>query len=166
MFDTSESLREFRRKYNFLEDVEVRYCSESKAILSRGEDRVVIPLVAIVEGGVRIPISDLLTNFLHHFKVFLDQCTPNVFRIVSSVETLNKKLGLKLTAHNINYIYSFQDSKTFGYYFKIRHGEMRLISGLSDSNKKTKGNYLIVSGNWYPDGIHCPTGAGKANGLA
>ena len=75
MFDTSESLREFIRKYNFLEDVEVRYCSESKAILSRGEDRVVIPLVAIVEGGVRIPMSDLLTNFLHHFKVFLDQCT-------------------------------------------------------------------------------------------
>ena len=63
MFDTSESLREFRTKYNFLEDVEVRYCSESEAILSKGEDRVVIPLVAIVEGGVRIPTSDLLTTF-------------------------------------------------------------------------------------------------------
>ena len=51
MVDTPESLREFRRKYNFPEDVEVRYCSESEAILSRGEGKVVIPLVVIVEGG-------------------------------------------------------------------------------------------------------------------
>ena len=78
MVDTPESLREFRRKYNFLEDVEVRYCPETEAILFRGEGRVVIPLVAIVKGEVRIPMSDLLTNFLHYFKVCPDQCTPNV----------------------------------------------------------------------------------------
>ena len=114
---------------------------------SRGEGRVVIPLVAIVEGGVRIPMSDLLTNFLRHFKVCLDQCTPNVFRIVNSVDTLNKKLGLKLTEHDINYVYSFQDSNTSGYYFKIQHREGRLISGLSDSNKETEGDYLIFSRN-------------------
>lgn len=103
MVDTPVSLGEFRKKYNFLDDVEVRYCSEFEVILSRGEGRVVIPLVPIVEGGVRIPVSDLLTNFLHHFKVCLDQCTPNVFRIVSSVDTLNKRLGLKLIEHDINY---------------------------------------------------------------
>ena len=73
MVDTPESLREFRRKYNFPEDVEVRYCSESEAILSRGEGKVVIPLVVIVEGGVRIPMCDLLTNFLCHFKVCPNQ---------------------------------------------------------------------------------------------
>ena len=73
MVDTPKSLREFRRKYNFLEDVEVRYCSESEAILSRGEGRVVIPLVVIVEGGVRIPMCDLLANFLCNFKVCPNQ---------------------------------------------------------------------------------------------
>ena len=127
MVDTHESLRKFRRKYNFPEDVEVRYCPKSETILSKGECRVVIPLVAIVEGGFRIPMSDLLTNFLRHFKVCPDQCTPNVFRIVNSVDTLNKKLGLKLTEHDINYIYSFQDSKTSEFYFNIWHGEVRLI---------------------------------------
>jgi len=64
MVDTPERLVEFRRiefrTYNILDDVEVRYCSEFEAILSRGEDKVVIPLVAVVEGGVRIPMSDLL----------------------------------------------------------------------------------------------------------
>nr|POE96249.1 hypothetical protein CFP56_59533 [Quercus suber] len=57
MVDTPESLREFIRKYNFPEDVEVRYCSKSKAILSRGEGRLVIPLIVIVKGGDKIPIS-------------------------------------------------------------------------------------------------------------
>ena len=127
MVDTHESLRKFRRKYNFPEDVEVRYCPKSETILSKGEGRVVIPLVAIVGGGFRIPMSDLLTNFLRHFKVCPDQCTPNVFRIVNSVDTLNKKLGLKLTEHDINYIYSFQDSKTSKFYFNIWHEEVRLI---------------------------------------
>ena len=119
MVDSPKSLKDFRRKYNFLDDVKVRYRPKSEAILSRGKGRVIIPLVAIVEGGVRIPMSDLLTNFLRHFKVCLDQCTPNMFRIVNSVDTLNKKLKLKLTKHNINYVYSFQDSKTSKYYFKI-----------------------------------------------
>jgi len=70
--------------------------------------------------------------------------------VVSSVDVLNKRLGLKLTEHGINYIYSFQDGKISGFYFKIRHGEVRLISGLLDSNKETEGDYLVISRNWYP----------------
>jgi len=35
-----------------------------------------------------------------------------------SVDTLNKRLGLKLTEHDINSVYRFQDSKTSGYQFK------------------------------------------------
>jgi len=109
-------------------------------------------------------MSDLLTNFLRHFKVCPNQCTPNIFRIINSVDTLNKRLGLNLTKHDINYMYIFQDGKTSGYYFKIRHGEVRLISGLLDSDRETEGDYLIVSGNWYPSGIHCPTKVGNAGG--
>ena len=150
MVDTPERLMEFRRRYNIPDDVEVRHCLKSKVILLRREGTVVNPLVAIVEGGVRIPMSDLLTNFLRHFKVFPNQSTPNVFRVVSSVYTLNKRLALKLTEHDINYIYSFQDNKTSGFYFKIWHGEVRLILGLLDSDKEIEGDYLIISGNWYP----------------
>lgn len=107
MVDTLEKLAEFRKIYNIPDNVEVSYCPESEAIILRGEGKVVIPLVAIVEGGFRIPMSDLLTNFLRNFKVFPHQCTPNVFRIYSSVDILNKRLGMSLTEHDINYIYSF-----------------------------------------------------------
>lgn len=52
--------------------------------------------------GARIPMNDLLTNFLSHFKVCPDHCTPNLFRVVSIVDILNKRLGLKLIKHDIN----------------------------------------------------------------
>lgn len=145
MVDTPERLVEFKRSYEIPEDVEVSYCPESEVEFSRGEGRVIVPLVAFVKGEVRIPMSRLLTNFLRHFKVFPDQCTPNVFRVVSNVNKLNQRLGLNLIEHDINYVYSFQDSKTSrfyyktsGFYFKTRHGEVRLTLGLSDSVKETK----------------------------
>ena len=121
-------------------------------------------MVAFIEGRVKIPMSALLTNFLRYFKVCPNQCTPNVFRVVGSVDELNKRLSLKLTEHDINYIYSFQDSKTSGFYFKIWHGQVRLISGLPNFDKETEGDYLVISGNWYPSGIRCPTIAGRAGG--
>ena len=95
--DTHKRLVEFRRKYNFPDDVNVSYCSKSEVILSRGEGKVVITLVAIVKGGVKIPMSDLLTNFLHHFKVYPDQCTPNIFRTFSSVDVFKIVKSLDFT---------------------------------------------------------------------
>lgn len=163
MVDTPERLAEFRRKYDFPHEVEVSYCPEFEVIIFRREGRVVIPLIAIVEGGVRIPMSNLLTNFLCHFKS-ISTNAPLTFRIVGSVDTLNKRLGLNFTEHDINYIYSCQESKTSKFYFKIRHGEVRLILGFPDSDKEMEGDYLIMSGNWYPGRIHYPMSAGKTGG--
>lgn len=41
---------------------------------------------------------------------------------------------------------------------------MRLISGLLDSDKQTEGYYLVISGNWYSGGTHCPIVVGRAGG--
>lgn len=138
MVDTLESLVEFRRLYEIPNNVGVSYCPESMVDFRRGEGRVVIPLVAFV-GGVRIPMSDLLRNFLRHFKVCPDQCTPNIFRVISFEVELNRGPGLSLIEHDINFVYSFQDNRTLGFYLKTQHGEVRLISCLPDSNKETGG---------------------------
>lgn len=63
MVDTPERLDEFRRVYEILDDIGVSYCPESEVEFLRGKERVIIPLVAFVEGGVRIPMSRLSTNF-------------------------------------------------------------------------------------------------------
>ena len=112
------------------------YYPKSEVEFLRGEGRVIILLVAFVEGGVRISMNKLSINYLRHFKVCPNQCTPNIFRVVSSVVEPNKRLDITLTKHEINYIYSFQDSNTLGFYFKARHREVRLISCLPNCNKE------------------------------
>lgn len=58
---------------------------------------MVIPLVAFIEergggGAVRIPMRKLLTDFLRHFILSPNQCTLNIFKVVSSVVELNSKI--------------------------------------------------------------------------
>ena len=98
-------------------------------------------------------MSKLLTNFLRHFKICLDQCTPNIFRVVSSVAKLSRRLRLNLTEHDINWIKNCQDNTTSGFYFKCHHGEVRLISCLPNSNKEIEGDFLIITG-WF-DAYSC-----------
>lgn len=88
----------------------------------KGEGIVVITLEAFVEGGNRILMSKLLTNFLRHFKLCTDQCTPNIFRVVSSIAELDGRLSLNLIGDDINFVCSFQDSKILGFYFKTWEG--------------------------------------------
>ena len=91
-------------------------------------------------------MSKLLTNFLRHFKICPDQCTPNIFRVVSSVAELSRRLRLNLTEHDINWIKNCQDSATLGFYFKCVHGEVRLISCLLNFDKEIEGDFLIITG--------------------
>ena len=41
----------FKAKYSIPQDVEVKPCTDGKAAKNRGFGRVVIPLIAFVEGG-------------------------------------------------------------------------------------------------------------------
>ena len=51
------------------------------------------------------------------------------------MDTLNEKMGVNLTHHDINWVYNYQHHKSMGYYLKTRVPEVRLISYLPDSNK-------------------------------
>lgn len=84
-------------------------------------------------------MSNLSRNFLRRFKVCSDQCTPNMFRIISFIVELNRRLSLSLIEHDINFVYNFQDNRTSGFYLKTQNGEVRLISCLLDSNKEMRG---------------------------
>ena len=100
-------------------------------------------------------MSKLLTNFLRHFKICPDQCTLNIFRVVSSVAEPSRRLRLNLTEHDISWIKNCQDSATSGFYFKCQchHKEVRLISCLPNSNKEIEGDFLIIT-SWF-DAYSC-----------
>ena len=79
LVSTPAQIATFKVKYNIPQDVEIRPCEDGWVAKNRGHMRVVIPMVAFVKGGFRIPMSDLFINFLKHFKLCPDQCAPIVF---------------------------------------------------------------------------------------
>ena len=61
-----------------------------------------IPIIAFLEGGMRIPMGLVMRDYLRHFRLVPVQCVVNVFRILGCVDVLNEKIGLRLTHHDVN----------------------------------------------------------------
>lgn len=66
------------------------------------EGAMVIPMITFIEGGMQIAIGKVTRDFLIFYKLYLTQCSPNLFRILGSVDMLNRKMGVKLTPHDVN----------------------------------------------------------------
>ena len=79
----------------------IRYCKEGEWHEKRQEGEVVIPMIAFIEGGMRIPMSIVIRDYLRAHKLAPTQCAPNMFRILGRDDALNEKMGLGLTHHDI-----------------------------------------------------------------
>lgn len=112
-------------------------------------------MIAFIEGGIRIPMDRVMRDFLNFFRICPTQCSQNLFRVVSSVTQLNKKMRMALTHHDINWVYSCHDSKNLGFYLRTRVPAVRLISCLPEMNKGLDEDFLIILGDWH-DKYHCP----------
>ena len=123
-----------------------------------------IPMIAFIEGGMRIFMGRVTRDYLIAYRLSCTQCAPNMFRILGSVSTLNEKMGLNLTHYDVNWIYNCHNLSGQGYYLKTRYLEVRLLSCLPDSNKGMNKDYLIVSREWH-NGLHCPQEKGHQVGL-
>ena len=106
---------------------------------------MVIPMIAFIEEGMRIPIGTVTRDYLRAHRLAPTQCAPNMFRILGSVDALNEKMGLNLTHHNVNWVYNLHHLKGQGYYLKTRYPKVRLISCIPDFNKGMNKDFLIVS---------------------
>ena len=84
-----------------------------------------------------------------------------MFRILGSVDTLNKKMGVNLTHHDV---YNRHKLSGQGYYLKTREPAVRLISCLPESNKGMNKDFLVISGEWH-NKLHCPTREGTPGGV-
>lgn len=138
----------FKVQFNILGDVDIEYCPEEN-IEDQWLLRVIfIPLMAVLEGGVRFPLDPFLLRTLSFYGTCLDQGLPNFYRVVCCVSQLNKLYNLNLTHHYINLLYSFCGSIDNSYYLKVQDPRFRLISCLPDSNRNSQGEFIKVSGNW------------------
>lgn len=111
-------------KFSIPQDVHIEYCPKGNIENDSLPKVVLFPLMAVLEGGVRFPVDSFLLRTLSFYELSLDQCLPNFYRVVNS---------LRLTYHDINFMYGCCGSLKNGYYLKILDLVVRLISCLLNS---------------------------------
>ena len=117
-------------------------------------------MITFIESGMEIPMGRVTRDFLMNYRLTPTQCSPNVFRVLGSVDMINRKRGTHFTRHDVNWVDNCQKRKETNYYIKCGVPTVRLISCIPESNKGMDEDFLIVSGDWQ-DGLHCPTQDGE-----
>ena len=135
LVDFPEDIESFKAQYRIPPWVSISYCKQGGWHTDRQGEEVVIPMIAFIEGGMRIPMGKVTRDYLIAHRLSPTQCAPNMFRILGSVDAFNEKMGLSLTHHDVNWIYNRHHLLGQGYYLKTRYPKVRLISCLPDSNK-------------------------------
>ena len=145
LVDTPKHKEEFKRYYRILSNVSIQHYNIGEWNEKRPTEAVVIPMIAFIEGGMRIPMGRVTRDFLTLFRLCPTLCSQNMFRVLSRLDAMNEKMGINLTHHNINWIYSFQKNNKANYYLKTKIPTVRLISCLLMMNKGMDEEFLIIS---------------------
>ena len=111
-----------------------------------------------------LPMGRITRDYMLNHKLCPHQCTPNLFKVLGSVDALNDQMNLGLTWHDVVHMYECHSLASAGYYLKSWFDVVRLISCLPKSNKGLKDDYLVASREWH-DGLRCPVQAGKPGGV-
>ena len=93
LVDTLEGIESFKAWYNIPLGVSIRHCLLGKWYALRSKGDVVIPIITFIEGGMKIPMGRVTRDFLIAHKLCLTQYSPNLFRILGSVDALNETMG-------------------------------------------------------------------------
>ena len=102
LVDSAERIENFKAQYRISLGVSIRYYKEGEWHEKRQEGEVVIPIIAFIEVGMRIPMGTITRDYLRTHRLAPTQCAPNMFRILGSVDALNEKMGSRLTYHDVN----------------------------------------------------------------
>ena len=102
LVDSEEGIESIRVLYRIPSGVFFKYCKEGGWHEKRQEGEVVIPMIAFIKGGMRIPMGTVTRDYLRAHRLVPTQCALNMFRIRGSVGALNERMGLGLTHHDIN----------------------------------------------------------------
>ena len=88
LVNSEEGIENFRVQYRIPPGVGIRHCAKGQWHEDRQEREVVIPMIAFIEGGMRIPIGTMTRDYLKAHKLAPTQCAPNFFRILGCVDAL------------------------------------------------------------------------------
>ena len=156
-------IESFKEKYHIPKEVLVWHCTIEGVEFDRKVGNVVIPMIAFIEGGMTVHMGSITRDYLRAHRLCPHQCAPNFFRVLGSIDALDRHLGLGLTWYDVAHLYECHIEAQAGFYLKSRSSVVKLISCLPKSNKGMKDDYLILSGPW-SDSLPCPTKLGEPGG--
>lgn len=92
LVEFEEGMEKFKANYRIPPNLGLRYCKEGESHFRREKGEVVIPMVAFIEGRVRIPLGPMMRDYLRFVRLAPTQYAPNVFRILGGLDALNEKV--------------------------------------------------------------------------
>ena len=69
LVESEEAMENFIADYKIPSNVGLRYCKEGEWHIMRREGEVVIPIIAFLEGGIRIPVRPVMRDYLRYFRL-------------------------------------------------------------------------------------------------
>ena len=69
LVESEEAIEKFITDYRIPNIVGLRYCKEGEWHIMRQKGEVVIPIIAFLEGGMRIPMGPVMRDYLRHFRL-------------------------------------------------------------------------------------------------
>ena len=107
LLGTPEKKLEFRRTYNIPADIQFRLNNRNDmGEQGQTENKIHIPLIFIVEGGLRLPLHPFFREVCNRCQLNPKQLCPNFVRVVMGTIALNGLLGLHLDWWDLHYLYS------------------------------------------------------------
>ena len=94
LVDSLSKIELFKEKYQIPQEVGLRYCSTEKIVTNREVGEVVIPIIAFIEGGMTLPMGRITRDYLINHRLCPHRCTPNMFRILGCVDSINEYLQI------------------------------------------------------------------------
>uniref|UniRef100_A0A2N9HYY4 Uncharacterized protein n=1 Tax=Fagus sylvatica TaxID=28930 RepID=A0A2N9HYY4_FAGSY len=167
LVNTEESMARFRSLYQIPPSVSLTYCnSDDFPVINR--DEILLPIMAIVEGGVRFPLHSFLIDFLQTVNATPSQISVNTFRIIMGVIAINRLLDVNLTIREVLAVYQYKclgpKSNTLSH-LVARNVNEKLVNGLPSTNKGFEKDYLRVGGDWWPGSSRCRSEFGQPGGF-
>ena len=69
LVESEKAMEKFIADYRIPSKVGLRYCKEGKWHIMRREGEVMIPIIAFLERGMRIPMGPVMRDYLRHFQL-------------------------------------------------------------------------------------------------
>ena len=155
--NTPAKMEEFRRRYEIPDSIGLELADVGDVHQATWET-IHMPVVDIVEGGVRFPLHPLLRETLAYYRLCPRQVSPNMIRIIMGVVELNRLLGTSLGVWDIQFCYSACRAPSGTFYLKCRKDFMKLVTDLPDSARGEDLDFFKVTGPYEDDRshAHCP----------